>query len=604
MSNMRDSESVFKVNFKALSLFRLVLSIFLLADFLSFNRCCFEDFFGQAGLKGFALSEISIGPDMVGRLFLMFSELIRLPTIFPLLYPVTIIAFGVGYRTRYSNVAVLILHDYFISRTPNIVYGADILAHLMLLWCVFLPMSRYWAIDAALDTAARDRPYPRLPFAAIMLQASSIYFFPALIKLAGGPWRNGYAVIWALSDNMFGGTRVGSFLVDNVPDLLIYTNYLTIAFQLVFPLLMFFPWHNDLVRAGALLCAAAIHTAFIFCLNIGAFPYISLAILLLYIPDAWFDRLSNSWRARFDRISIYYEPDCNFCRKVSLVFREFLLDSKVPVLPASVDPEILQLLMEKQTWVVQDGCAYYLKWHGVSHLLMQCRLFMPLAWLMETWLLVRPMEHLYDFIGRRRCSLSAASEILLPFRNESGIGRAGLALCGLLAALAFVSNVNSIKRISDEESPASYLDDIDRVARVLQVSQHWYLFAPVPSHYQRQFEILARYNDGSVRKLADILPTPPIRERPDGTGFDFVHHRWLKYFSQAEDFSEPEWLALGMYLCRRINEQSRQSMDTVSAVDIVLSKKEIGYGAANNPAKAFRHSIDCAARPEVELGYR
>jgi hypothetical protein len=592
---MPDSASVFKLNFKALSLFRLALSAYLLADFLSF-KCCFEDFYDQADVKGVVFSADAIGPDLVIRLFLTLLEFVGLPTIFPLLYPIAIVVFGVGYRTRWSNAAVLALHVYFISRTPLIIYGADLLADLMLLWCLFLPMSRYWAIDAALDSAAKDRPYPPLPFAAIMLQASSIYVFPALIKLAGTPWRDGYAVIWALSDNMFGGTPVGSVLVHTVPDLLIYANYLTIAFQLVFPLLVLFPWHNDLMRVVALLGAVAIQVSFILCLNIGAFPYISLAILLLYVPDAWLDRLSNSRRGRFERLSIYYEPDCNFCLKIVLLFREFLLDPAVPVLPASADPEMLRLLKDKQTWIVRADNVNYLKWHGVAYLLRQRYLTAPLAWLMETRFLRRPMDRFYDLIGRNRRRQSTISGTFLPFRTDSGIGRVGVALCGFLTALAFCSNVNSIVRISDHDaSQTSYLDAIDSLARILQVSQHWYLFAPVPSHFQKKFEIIARYNDGSARDLADILPRPPFRARLDGIGFDFAHHRWLKYLSQLQDFSEHEWQAIGVHLCRQIKEQSRPPMNAPHSIEITLSTKTIERGVADGPATVSLRSIDCAA---------
>jgi hypothetical protein len=189
----------------------------------------------------------------------------------------------------------------------------------------------------------------------------------------------------------------------------------------------------------------------------------------------------------------------------------------------------------------------------------------------------------------------------LPFRNESGIGRAGLALCGFLAALAFCSNVNSIVRISDQDAPRTgYLDAIDSLARALQVSQHWYLFAPVPSHFQKKLEIIARYSDGSARDLADILPKPPFRARLDGTGFDFAHHRWLKYFSQAEGLSEQDWQALGAHLCRQIGEQSKPPTNAPHAIEITLSTKTIEHGIADSPATVSRHSIDCGALLKLE----
>jgi hypothetical protein len=607
----RNVAPVFEPNFKALSLFRWALSIYLIGDFFSYSDCCFVDFFTSTGVSPIA----ALSPDVrsstseAAYQILKFLELVSFPTVFPFLYISALIAFGFGYRTRWVNAIIFILHTYLLERSPYIVYGADLIAHLMLLWCFFLPVNRYWSLDAALYSGQLNRPYPVLPLAAIRLQASSTYFFPALTKLAGAPWRGGYALIWALSDNMFGGTAAGLFLVNNMPALLYYVNYAVIAFQLSFPLLVFCPWRNNLTRGVALAVAAAMHVAFIFCLNIGSFPYISLAILLLYVPDAWLDVLLQRRRTELEGITIYYEPGCLFCLKVALLLREFLLDHEVSILPASAKPSVFALLKEKKSWVVldRDGMPH-LKWHGVTFLLMRNRFLVPLAWVMETRLLARLLERLYDGIGRRRGCLGAITKLVLPFHNDPPIGRHLTAICGFLMLLTLASNANSIVRIGEPQEggalPPSFLDGIDFAARVFQVSQHWYLFAPVPTHYQRKFEILAHLKDGTARDLTLILSKSPFRTH-DGTTFEFSHHRWMKYFSKADDFTETEWQALGHYLCRRVRQDSLDLVRSALAIEVILTTHTITHGvdAPTDSDKVLHHSIDCTASRNLDSRY-
>src|SRR6185369_10292474 len=180
----------------------------------------------------------------------------------------------------------------------------------LLLWCLFLPMARHWSVDAALDPAPRDRPHPTLPFVAIRLQIASLYLFAALFKLAGRPWRTGEALAMAMSDNVFGGTAVSRLLVDHAPGLLHVATYGVVGFQLAFPFLIYAPWRNDAARAIALAGTALMHVAFIVCLNVGGFPYLCLAMLLLLVPDRWLDRLWRRRRTRLAAITIFYEPGC------------------------------------------------------------------------------------------------------------------------------------------------------------------------------------------------------------------------------------------------------------------------------------------------------
>src|SRR5262249_42413913 len=248
-----------------------------------------------------------------------------------------------------------------------------------------------------------------------------------------------------LRDNMYGGTPLGLYLADHFPLLLGAVTYATIGLQLLLPLLIYSPWYNDLTRGFALAGLAAMHLSFIVLLNIGGFPFICLAVLILLVPDRWWDRALNGRRARLAKVAIFYEPDCGFCHRVSLLLREFLLSPTTAVHPASIDPDALRLLTEHNSWVVRGADrSIYLKWRAVAYVLKQNPLLAPLGWLTDLPLLRAPMARLYDCVGAHRQGLAPIARRILRFRKERPIGAGAEIVCGVLMWLALICNVLSL----------------------------------------------------------------------------------------------------------------------------------------------------------------
>jgi Vitamin K-dependent gamma-carboxylase len=464
-------------------------------------------------------------------------------------------------------------------RNPYLKSGAEDLAHLLLLWCVFLPMNRYWSVDSALDPQSPDRPYPALPFIAIRLQIASLYLFAAFFKLAGAPWRSGDAVIWALGDTAFGATPIGLFLVHHVPMLLRVVNYLVIAFQLAFPFLMYSPWHNTWTRSFGLAGAALMHLSFMLCLNMGGFPFLSLILLVLLVPDVWIDRLLRRGRTQVERITIYYDPDCGFCRRVSLIIREFLLTRAARVLPASDEPEASRLLQQYQSWVVRTANGdIVLKWAALAYLLKQNFIFAPLGWLSDVSFLRRPMERLYDLIGAHRKQLGWLAKHLMPEREHGPIGVAALALCGWLSALAFSNNVSNLIGIFVNSGTA-----VSRLSAVFQVNQNWALFAPVPTHQFWNFTIFVIEQDGTMADLTQVFH-PPLIATSSGK-VSAASRAWMKYFTRFRAFDAGDWAALGRYLC----EKAQRSIGPSPAVAGINVKVEVSPLSATSDSRKHGH---------------
>ena len=578
---------MFVPNYQALSLFRVLFSLYLLFDYYIDVYPYSEAFFTDSGIL--PLSVLSSQENRAGLSFMLpmlwLLDALGIQTLFPVLYTAALTAFGLGYKTRWANAMAFALNGYLYWRNPYLRSGAEQLSNLLLLWSWFLPLNRYWSIDSALTTEARDPTDPQLPFVAMSIQISSVYVFAALFKLAGLPWRDGSAISWALGDNVFGSTPVSLFLLREYPVLLNIITYITIVFQLAFPLLLYSPWRNDLTRAFALICAAMMHVSFIFCLNIGGFPYISLIALVLLVPDTWINRFLRSRRARLGRITIFYDPNCGFCHRISLLLREFLLTRTSLVLPASADPHVLRLLTENNSWVVRDeNGQLHLKWSAMAYLLKQHMILAPLGHISDFHVFGGFFNWAYDFVGRNRHRLGPSARILLPFGCPYPTGGPATTLCGLLAVLALASNISSVY-LRNFNQPTVF----DHFTAALQVRQRWALFAPVPTNAQWQFRIMARVDEQTLMDLMD-LPKAPLYRSGDGQRIEFASARWRRYFTFFAVFSEADWAALGNYFC--LQARLMPGLDRVQEIEITVDKSSILDTAGAN-VQHIQRAFNC-----------
>jgi hypothetical protein len=277
-------------NFRALSLFRIAFASYLVGEFLTLDFPYMSAFYGGNGILPSALliEGERIDPAAAGLLpvFALLEQESSLVVISGI-YLVALAGLLIGYKTTASAITVFGLKSYLIARNPLVSFGADLLSRVLLLWSLFLPLNRYWSIDATADSRPPDRPWPSLPFMAVRLQVAYLYLFSVLYKLQGEPWRHGSAIGWALSDNVYGQTATAQALLESLAGLLPFATFAVLALQLTFPLLVLSPWCNDATRALALTGVATMHASFVFCLNLGGFPFVCLAMLILLVPDTW-----------------------------------------------------------------------------------------------------------------------------------------------------------------------------------------------------------------------------------------------------------------------------------------------------------------------------
>jgi hypothetical protein len=167
-------------NLQALSLFRILFAGYLFVHFLSVLPY-YSDFYGAAGimpLSALATDQTLYGVANMSSLVRLFDAL-GIGAIAPAAYPLSLVVLALGYRTRWACGIALVLDAYIFWRNPVAVTGAEVLGRLLLLGCLFLPINRYWSVDAALDRLPRRRPWPALPFIAIRFTLAGVLLLAA-----------------------------------------------------------------------------------------------------------------------------------------------------------------------------------------------------------------------------------------------------------------------------------------------------------------------------------------------------------------------------------------------------------------------------------------
>lgn len=183
--------------------------------------------------------------------------------------------------------------------------------------------------------------------------------------------------------------------------------------------------------------------------------YISIVIALL--PSSLINVLSRWARlVHKDRLRIYYDRDCGFCRKICLIFRTFMMLGETPVIPAQEDAEAYAIMREHDTWVVYDHDGKsYIRWNAVLLLMRRSPILMPVGTLLTAIGMGRWCDWLYGAIASSRRGWSKVTAKLLPYRRvETDFGLPSkllivLWLCTVLlfnfspAFQSFVGNFNN-----------------------------------------------------------------------------------------------------------------------------------------------------------------
>lgn len=543
--------TIFGIDLRTLALFRVCLGLWLVADLI--NRAGhlvahYTDFgvFPRAVAVAY-LSDWRLSIHFINGSAWFQAMLFIIAGLFAL-------SLVLGYRTRLVTVVSWFLLLSLQNRNPILLQGGDNLALMLLFWGAFLPLGARFSVDAAMNDSTEDVPnkYFSVATMALLIQCMSVYFFSAFLK-SGVEWiPDGTAVYYALHAEAF-ATPLGIWF-RQFDTLMRGLTYFVWWLEAIGPLIMFAPvWHLPL-RLLTIFLLIAMHVGFMFFLDVGLFPFISITSLLAFTPTWVWDKLGALARTP-ERLGVrmYYDGDCGFCRKTCLLIRTFLLLPETPVAPAQEVEEIHRVMAERDSWVVVDHDGErYVRWRAVALAFRRSALLWPLGYLFDLAAL-RPLgDRIYGFVAKhRRGFLGDWTATMLPYRPVAVAPSAGASIVvGLFMILVLFKNVSTIPSVRYEVP-----DVLVSVSAGLRLDQIWAMFAPSPIKVDGWYVIRGQLRDGTVVDVYNRAEGEPSWGKPTYIAQTYSDYRWRKYLSRMrKKRNERLLLHYGRYLCRSWNK--------------------------------------------------
>ncbi|ELZ46573.1 HTTM domain protein [Halorubrum coriense DSM 10284] len=287
---------------RALGAFRVAVALFVLADLLVYRLPAVGAFYTDGGvLPRSTLAEAF--PLLAEASLYAISGSARVQTA---LLAVGVLAAGsllVGYRTRAATGLTLVLLASLYARNPYVINGGNTILVVFLFLSLFLPLDARWSLgadqrsgrDARGDADGRGGDDPESPLdsrvcsvgtAVTLLTLVSIYAANAVSKYRSDAWMSGVAVprIFQLGEFTVG---LGPLLSEQTA-VLAAVNWSWIALLAASPALVAATGRR---RTGVALAFVAAHIGMAATMRLAVFPFVMVAILLLFFPPGAWDRV-------------------------------------------------------------------------------------------------------------------------------------------------------------------------------------------------------------------------------------------------------------------------------------------------------------------------
>ena len=288
-------DEILGADLRSLALLRILLGVLVILD-LWFRFPDIKAFYSDEGIIPRAAHL-----EIYGSTYLSVFLMNGLPLFVGGLFLVTIffaILFIFGLQTRVSNIVLWFFMNSLHARNPLILTGGDTLFHLILFWCMFLPVGACFSIDRLFKNKNNEKQkidYTVFSVGTIGLftQIMFMYCFTAACKVGPEWMKDGSAIYYALNIDQY-VTPLGHYLL-NFPALLKLLTPLVFWFEAVGPLFLFFPAFNPQLRLIIILGFLCLQIGFGSCLIVGIFPYIASVAILSFLPAVFWDLIIPSF---------------------------------------------------------------------------------------------------------------------------------------------------------------------------------------------------------------------------------------------------------------------------------------------------------------------
>ncbi len=571
---MTSFRNLFECDLRSLALFRLALGLAFLIDLLSRAR----DLRAHYTYFGVIPEPTGVESVFLKSLYLVVGSVYFQGSVF-LVAGLFAVAVAVGYKTKFSTLICWFLLLWIQSRNNLVFQGGDKLLLLMFFWGYFLPLGARYSVDAIGDNHSTDNghgsihTYFSMGTVAILLQVACLYFFSALLKNTPEWMPDGTALHYALHLGSF-ARPVGEWVL-HFPSLLQWLTYYVWILEFIGPFLLFSPWFFLSLRLSLWVQFVALHVGIVLCMNVGLFPLFNTVSLLLFIPSWFWDRLIPLFQSQEKiALTIFYDEDCGFCRKMCLFLKTFLILPSASIHPAQPRPEVFEVMERENSWVVYDsnGLAYT-QWEGVLLLFRCSPIFWPIAHVLGLSLFHPIGTWIYQMIANNRGTLSRLTHFVHSnHADDQGELRRSPSvevLVGVLALYMIFINLTTVPNL-----PLAISDPVPFIQRSLGLNQIWDMFAPSPREWDGWYVVSGQVIDGTAVNVSNGELKTPNLEDSSLQEYPYSSYRWRKYLQNivATKF-QGDRKHYGAYLCRLWNE-SHQPLQHLLHLEIDFIKED------------------------------
>lgn len=495
-----------------------------------------------------------------------------------------------GYRTRWVAFAswffLLSLHN----RNPMVLQSGDTLLRMLVFWSMFLPIGAYFSVDRALDPARKEPPRVVLnPLTAgLLLQMFCLYFFTAVLK-KGATWENGTALYYAL--NIDAWTRPFGTWMLQFADMNTFATHATLYLEYIGPFLPFIPLFNAQFRMLAISIFFSLHIGIAMTMDVGLFSYISMAGWLPYLPSKFWDILGARLSSWGEGLSIYYDGNCGFCKKGVLLGTNFLLLPKTAIAPAHTRREILELMEEKNSWVVVLNDQKFVEFDAVIAVFSTSILSRWFTPLMRLGPVHAFGTKAYRTVANNRKLFSKLTRPLF-YRKQSWKTNPmilSFALICLLYVLAWNVRSTDFNRWKGL-FPRSW----NTFGYALRLDQYWAMFAPNPTRVDGWFVIPAFLENGEQIDLYKGGGAVSF-EKPEVVCYQHPNMRWRKYMMNLKVLKNAEHRApFADYLCNKWNAEHPD--EKIERLQVIFMREDTPNPKETKPVyprKIFLKNYTC-----------
>ncbi len=562
MAILKFIQKTFGLDYRSLALYRMLMGLIVIADVI-YRLPDLVNFYTDVGLvpRTLFMSEMTMpwsfslhfANGSTGFAATMFG----IHLIFGLM-----LVFG--YKTRWAMIGAYIMTTSVHNRNWLVNNGGDDILRALLFISIFLPLNRYFSLDSAFNEKKNHKEDEHFSTwgLAFFLQAFVIYFVSFVLK--DHPiWRTDFTAVFYSSRLDIFATPIGIWM-RNFPGLQKFSTLFTIYLEWLGPLLLIgsfvfgkFWW---VVRMGVVILFWGLHLGIASTMFIGVFPYTCIVMWALFIPGPVWDKVLGYFRnGYYNKVSIYYDGECGFCKKMVYLIREFFLLPETTVGPTQEHKELQALMKKENSWIfVNEKGERFLHFNGIVEMMRHSPILKCLAPFFALSGVTKIGNAIYRWIANNRQLMGKVTQYF-EFKSYKKSVAWFDWIFQTAGAYFFITllmwNLTTIKKWGIE-APT-----FQNVTRWLHLYQEWNMFAPFPKTDNIWIEIPAVLADGTEMEL--LTGDTDIYSIKDQKFPGIVpNEHWRKFFlnvSERVDYAR----YYGGYLCRAWNDRNiRKKPDT------------------------------------------